>query len=90
MNNKDYINKMAERLQMSPKEVQQLTTSFVNELAERMEDGSILSVQGFGNFEVKKKMERILINPTTKQRMLIPPKLALTFKPGTTLKEKLK
>jgi DNA-binding protein HU-beta len=90
MNNKDYINKMAERLQMSPKEVQQLTTSFVNELAERMEDGSILSVQGFGNFEVKKKMERILINPTTKQRMLIPPKLALTFKPGITLKEKLK
>ena len=90
MNNKDYINKMAERLQMSPKEVQQLTTSFVNELAERMEDGSILSVQGFGNFEVKKKMERILINPTTKQRMLIPPKLALTFKPGTTVKEILK
>lgn len=81
---------MAERLELSPKEVQKLVAAFVDELATRMEDGTVLSIQGFGNFEVKKKLERVLINPTTKQRMLIPPKLALSFKPGISLKEKIK
>ena len=44
----------------------------------------------FGTFEVKKKLERISINPATQQRMLIPPKLVLTYKPSVTLKEKFK
>lgn len=90
MNNKEYISQMAAKLEMTNKEVQNLTNIFVNELADKMEDGSILSVQGFGNFEVKKKLERIVVNPTSKQRMLVPPKLALSFKPSQLLKDKLK
>jgi len=39
---------------------------------------------------VKKKMERVVVNPATKQRKLIPPKLVLAFKPSTVLKEKMK
>ena len=38
----------------------------------------------------KKKAERISVNPTTKQRMLVPPKLVLTYKPSTLLKDKFK
>ena len=52
--------------------------------------GNIISIQGFGTFEVKKKAERISVNPTTKQRMLVPPKLVLTYKPSTLLKDKFK
>ena len=90
MNNKDYISRMAAKLEMNAKDVQKLTNTFLSELADNMEDGSSLTIQGFGNFEVKKKLERILINPTTKQKMLVPPKLALSFKASTTLKDKLK
>ena len=90
MNNKEYISQMAAKLNLSNKEIQDLTYIFVSELADKMDDGSVLSVQGFGNFEVKKKLERIVVNPTSKQRMLIPPKLALSFKPSQILKEKLK
>ena len=90
MNNKEYISQMAAKLNLSNKEIQDLTNIFVSELADKMDDGSVLSVQGFGNFEVKKNLERIVVNPTSKQRMLIPPKLALSFKPSQILKEKLK
>lgn len=90
MNNKEYLSQMAAKLEMTNKEVQNLTNIFVAELADKMDDGSILSVQGFGNFEVKKKLERIVVNPTSKQRMLVPPKLALSFKPSSILKDKLK
>ena len=44
----------------------------------------------FGSFEVKKRLERIMVNPSTGQRMLVPPKLVLNFKPVASIKEKLK
>ena len=53
------------------------------------EDDSIL-VPNFGTFEVKKKLERIMVNPSTGQRMLIPPKLVLNFKPNSGWKERVK
>lgn len=49
-----------------------------------------VAVQGFGSFEVRKKQDRVLINPSTKQRMVIPPKLSMVFKMGNTYKNKLK
>ena len=53
----------------------------VTELAARM---------GFGQVEVKKKAERISVNPSNGKRYLVPPKLVPVFKPGTTVKNKLK
>lgn len=90
MNNKEFINKLAERLDISSKEAQKLTNAFTAELADKLDDGNVLSIQGFGSFEVKKKLERIVVNPATKQRMLVPPKFTLAFKPSNTLKEKFK
>ena len=49
-----------------------------------------LGAKEFGTFEVKKKMERIVVNPVTRQRLLVPPKLSLTFKPCPALKGKVK
>jgi DNA-binding protein HU-beta/integration host factor subunit alpha len=53
-------------------------------------EGQAVTVPGFGTFEVKKKMERVMVNPSTGQRMLVPPKLVLGFKPSATWKDKLK
>ena len=50
----------------------------------------MIAVQGFGSFEEKKKAERISINPASKQRMLVPPKLVLSYRPSNTLKDKFK
>ena len=52
--------------------------------------GENIVMTGFGTFEVKKRLERIIVSPSTGQRMLVPPKLVLGFKPVTTLKERLK
>jgi len=47
-------------------------------------------VPNFGTFEPKKKLERVIVNPASGQRMLVPPKLVLGFKPNQTWKDKLK
>ena len=65
-------------------------SSVIGVMTQELQDGNNIASQGFGTFEVKKKLERISINPATQQRMLIPPKLVLTYKPSVTLKEKFK
>mgnify|MGYP001034002668 CR=1 FL=1 len=84
MNNKEFINNLANRLKIKPEEAQILSNTLIEIMTHGLEDGNIISVQGFGTFE------RIVVNPSSKQRMLVPPKLVLNFKPSNTLKEKYK
>ncbi len=90
MNNKEFITALSARMDMTGKDTQKLVATFIDEFADVVEDGNALTIQGFGSFEVKKKLERIVVNPTTKQRMLVPPKLALSFKASNLLKDKIK
>ena len=89
MNNKDFLNQLAGKANISLSEAKQLSEAFTNMFADYADDGMVFSIQGFGNFDVKKKLERIVINPTTKQRQLIPPKLVISFKASNVLKDKL-
>ncbi len=89
MNNKDFIQTLAANLSVTPKAAQKMTSALISTLAENLDSDTTLSIQGFGAFEVKKKMERIVVNPATRQRKLIPPKLVLAFKPSAVLKEKM-
>ncbi len=90
MNNKEFISELARRLGYTNKDVTQYVSSFIGVMTQELQEGKTIAVQGFGTFEVKKKLERISVNPVTQQRMLIPPKLVLSYKPSTNLKEKFK
>ncbi len=90
MNNKEFISELSQRLNYSNKETTRLVSSLLSIMTQELQDGNTIAIQGFGSFEVKKKLERISVNPVTQQRLLIPPKLVLTFKPSISLKEKFK
>lgn len=90
MNNKDFISAVAARASLTAKTTQKLANLFATSIADKLDDDTSLNITGFGSFEVKKKMERVVVNPSTKQRKLIPPKLVLAFKPSAVLKEKMK
>lgn len=90
MNNKKFISELSRKLGYTNKDTSQLVSSVIGVMTQELQDGNNIAIQGFGTFEVKKKLERISINPATQQRMLIPPKLVLTYKPSVTLKEKFK
>ena len=90
MNNKEFTSELSRRLGYTTKDTTELISLLIQEMTKQLEDGNIIQIQGFGSFEVKKKTERISVNPTTKQRMLVPPKLVLTYKPSIALKEKFK
>lgn len=71
-------------------ETQKMVFSVIDAMNERFQEGENVNILNFGTFEVKKRMERIVINPATKQRMLVPPKLVLGFKPIASIKKILK
>lgn len=90
MNNKEFTSELAERLGYTIKDTSELISSLLSDITEELEEGNAIAVQGFGTFEVKKKAERISMNPVTKQRLLVPPKLVLTYRPSNALKDKFK
>mgnify|MGYP005900077091 FL=1 len=90
MNNKEFTSELAERLGYTIKDTSELMSSLLSSMTQELEEGNVIAVQGFGSFEVKKKAERISINPASKQRMLVPPKLVLSYRPSNTLKDKFK
>ena len=90
MNNKEFTSELAERLGYTIKDTSELMNSLLSSMTQELEEGNVMAIQGFGSFEVKKKAERISINPASKQRMLVPPKLVLSYRPSNTLKDKFK
>jgi len=90
MNNKEFIAMLAQKTGCKPAEAQKRALTVLNAMGDTFQEGSSVVVPGFGTFEVKKKLERILKNPTTGQRMLVPPKLVLGFRPFAVWKDKLK
>ena len=90
MNNKELINELAEESGYTKEDSQRLVKSLIDTMSEDFEKGENVTISGFGTFEVKKRMERVLVNPTTGKKMLVPPKLILGFKPSNSIKEQLK
>lgn len=91
MTNKEFIQELSKRINKSATRTQDLTSSLIEAINKEIkcnENG--LYIHGFGAFEVRKKKERIIVNPLTKQRMLVPPKLIVNFKPSMKIKDKIK
>lgn len=90
MNNKGFIAELSRRTGFTQDDTQKMVSTVIDTMNDAFQRGDIVSVPKFGTFELKKRLERIVINPGTKQRMLVPPKLVLSFKPIASIKEKLK
>ena len=90
MNNKDFIHQLSLRLGITHEEAQATMNKTIDIMGDVFQEGDSIQMPNFGTFEVKKRLERIVVNPGTKQRMLVPPKLVLGFQPVASLIEKLK
>lgn len=90
MNNKDFIQQLSQRLGITQDEAQSTMNKAIDIMGDVFQEGDSVYLPNFGTFELKKRMERIVVNPSTKQRMLVPPKLVLGFRPVASVKEKLK
>ncbi len=90
MNNKEFINMLAQRSGMTVGDVTENVDILTDAITEHLKDNDCINISGFGVFEAKMRKERISVNPKSGQRMLIPPKIVPTFRPSAKLKDKFK
>ncbi len=90
MTNKAFVDKLVILSKMSSNEANELLSSLLGEMENRLADEDVITIPDFGTFEVKKKLERVVVHPITKQKMLVPPKMTVNFKTATSLKSKVK
>ena len=89
MNNKEYIAELAQQSGYTQTDSQKMVAAVIEQMGDSFEEGNSVLIPNFGTFEVKKRLERIIVNPGTQQRMLVPPKLVLNFRPKESVKDKL-
>lgn len=89
MNNKEYTAELAQQSGYTQTDTQKMVAAVIEQMGDSFEEGNSVLIPNFGTFEVKKRLERIIVNPGTQQRMLVPPKLVLNFRPKESVKDKL-
>lgn len=89
MNNKEYIAELAQQSGYTQTDTQKMVAAVIEQMGNSFEEGNSVLIPNFGTFELKKRLERIIVNPGTQQRMLVPPKLVLNFRPKESVKDKL-
>ncbi len=90
MDNKKLVETLANKMGRSADDVNKLLDGLAGVLRTRCGELDSVIVPGFGAFEPRKRNERVMVNPKTGKRMLVPPKVVLGFKVSNVLKSKLK
>lgn len=90
MDTKGLIEKVAADLDMSREQASEILDSLCGLVGEKCADLDSIAIPGFGSFEPRKKNERVTVHPSTGRRMLVPPKISLSFRPSALLKQKIK
>jgi nucleoid DNA-binding protein len=87
---KEIVKEIAEALdltQLKTKEIVQKTFDAI--VKTLVEDGRI-ELRNFGVFEVKKRAARKARNPRTGDKVFVPEKFVVTFKPGKEMEERVR
>lgn len=89
MTKKEIVKDIADILgltQLKTKEIVQMTFDAIIDTLVKSEDHRI-ELRNFGVFEVKQRAARKARNPRTGERVDVPPKNVVTFKPGKRMEE---
>lgn len=87
MTKADLINAIAQKTEITKKDVSKILDAFIETVREALEKGDKVILTGFGNFFVYERKERKGRNPKTGKEIKIPAKKIPKFTPGKMLRE---
>jgi len=85
----DMTNSLFNELGLNKREALELVDLFFQELEVCLADGEQIRLSGFGNFYLRDKNERPGRNPKTGEKVPIPARRVVTFRPGQKLKARV-
>jgi len=86
----DLVDAVANATSMKKKDVKEVMDHMLNRVSSQLASGAKVQLTGFGTFEVRKRKARTGVKPGTTEKIKIPASKYPAFKPGKSLKEKVK
>ena len=90
MKDVELVTALSRQMDMTPRDVLMTLSTLYSLIGNTISNGGSINIAGIGQFEIKKKRERISVNPVNQKKYLIPPKLSPVFKPASSWKNYLK
>lgn len=90
MDQKTLSERLSAQLELPASDIAKLNAALVDVLADTCGELGSVALPGFGVFEGRKRTERVTVHPSSGKRLLIPPKIQISFRPSALLKQKIK
>jgi len=87
MTKQDLAEIVSKNLETSKKQSLETVNELFEEMTKKLSKGEEVNIAGFGIFRVAKRAARTGINPKTGEKIKIPAKTVVKFRPSKTLKE---
>ena len=87
MNKTELIAAVAEKADISKKDVEKAVSVLFDTIVEKVSEGEEIRIVGFGTFERHERKEREGVNPQTKEKITIPASKVPAFKAGKASKD---
>jgi nucleoid DNA-binding protein len=87
---KEIVKTISEEIGLTQLKTKEIVQKTFDAIVETLVEEGRIELRNFGVFEVKKRAARKARNPRTGQRVDVPEKFVVTFKPGKEMEEKVR
>ena len=90
MTKKEIVRQISERIGLTQLKTKEIVQQTFDAIVETLLEVGRIELRNFGVFEVKQRKARKARNPRTGDKVDVPPKNVVTFKPGKEMEEKVR
>jgi nucleoid DNA-binding protein len=87
---KEIVRTIADDIGMTQLQTKEIVQKMFNAIIEALVSEKRIELRNFGVFEVKRRASRKARNPRTNEKVLVPEKYVVTFKPGKEMEDRVK
>src|SRR6478752_1732057 len=87
---KEIVKQIADRLGLTQLKTKEIVQQTFDAIVDTLIEVGRIELRNFGVFEVKQRKARKARNPRTGERVDVPPKNVVTFKPGKEMEERVR
>lgn len=90
MTKKEIVRTIADEIGLTQLRTKEIVQKTFNVIVETLVAEGRIELRNFGVFEVKRRAARKARNPRTNEKVNVPEKFVVTFKPGKEMEDKVK
>ena len=90
MTKKEIVRTISEEIGLTQLQTKEIVQKTFNAIVEALVDEGRIELRNFGVFEVKRRAPRKARNPRTGDKVFVPEKYVVTFKPGKEMEERVR